>query len=310
MSFHRHFPPLDLSPEPTPPLWVRISQLPCAPHSSPSHTPLKHCACPFFPFVPAGPVNHGSVPLSFLLDHVPHPRFARPTEPAHFHHFGPLVSASAPSPRTEPVHNAIRSLVPVGCKIDAIVPQHAENESDTDTEAAIAVLQDEYQRIAELESQETVILASDPSPTEPSSSKSMFACTDVLVTNSGGDRSPLTARPLREDECNVECSRIEALERMDVGHGKDEVDEEEQRFVEELINIFSTDPAIPPTTRHALHTAIHVSPLALEPLSGPAAPYGTYLSTVILVRRDGRVIFVERDICKLDGKGSEGWARG
>ncbi|KAA1474731.1 DUF833-domain-containing protein [Dentipellis sp. KUC8613] len=312
---------------------------------------------------------------------------ARPTEPAHFHNFGPLASASAPAPHTDPGQSDAkpesqshsdaktdegyvlsgRDLLAGGtwlginrsgrlALLTNINEPYAHYDSSRGTLLSDYLLAprgeslDEY--VAELESQETVyagfnlLLLSPTSNTvtlehpasaaatvtlDPASSAAetssqpKLSYTGVLVTNSGGGRTPLTARPLRDDECS--CGGLsngvdghgadawpkvvngvyhvqEALDRLNVGHGKDEVDEqEEQTLVEELMNILGTDPAIPPTTRHGLRTAIHVSPLALEPLSGPAAPYGTRLSTVILVRRDGRVLFVERDIWKLDGTG-------
>lgn len=36
----------------------------------------------------------------------------------------------------------------------------------------------------------------------------------------------------------------------------------------------------------------------------PDAPYGTRLAQVILVRRDGRVTFIERDVWMLDDTGA------
>ncbi|KAK0445713.1 NRDE protein-domain-containing protein [Armillaria borealis] len=51
--------------------------------------------------------------------------------------------------------------------------------------------------------------------------------------------------------------------------------------------------------RSELKKAIHVVPLSIE-----GKMYGTRLSTVLLVRKDGEVLFVERDIWKLDHDGT------
>jgi uncharacterized protein with NRDE domain len=62
------------------------------------------------------------------------------------------------------------------------------------------------------------------------------------------------------------------------------------------------------TERSHLRETIHVRPfpIKLEPESAPNI-YGTRLSTVILIRKDGRAVFVERDVWKwVDGKAVEG----
>ncbi len=62
--------------------------------------------------------------------------------------------------------------------------------------------------------------------------------------------------------------------------------------------------------RSQLRQAIHIKPIRLTPSLAPDAPadgpefYGTRLSTVLLVRKDGQVLFVERDIWKLDDNGA------
>jgi len=50
---------------------------------------------------------------------------------------------------------------------------------------------------------------------------------------------------------------------------------------------------------------ILVPPLNMSSMSGvPPAVYATRLAQVILVRRDGRVTYVERDVWTLDGAGT------
>lgn len=69
-------------------------------------------------------------------------------------------------------------------------------------------------------------------------------------------------------------------------------------------------PDPPPANAVGLRNAIQITPLrvsaTLAPDSSSSEPiyYGTRLSTVVLVRRDGSVLFVERDIWKLDDRGS------
>ena len=76
-------------------------------------------------------------------------------------------------------------------------------------------------------------------------------------------------------------------------------------------NRWRSDP--PPRTRGELRNTIAVAPLPLR-LTPPERDraYGTRLASVVLVRRDGSVLFVERDMWELardDGDGA-GEARG
>jgi len=69
---------------------------------------------------------------------------------------------------------------------------------------------------------------------------------------------------------------------------------------------FSAHSSVPPPRERAeLKNVILVPPLKVS--STPDAPpafYGTRLAQVILVRRNGRVTFVERDVWTLDDQGA------
>lgn len=76
-------------------------------------------------------------------------------------------------------------------------------------------------------------------------------------------------------------------------------------------NRWRSDP--PPRTRGELRNTIAVAPLPLRlTLPEPDRAYGTRLASVVLVRRDGSVLFVERDMWELgrDHDGGEGGAGG
>ena len=63
------------------------------------------------------------------------------------------------------------------------------------------------------------------------------------------------------------------------------------------------------TERTHLRNTIHVEPLRITTSSSTSAAgyYGTRLSTVLLIRKDGQVFFVERDVWKMvDGKVTKG----
>lgn len=60
---------------------------------------------------------------------------------------------------------------------------------------------------------------------------------------------------------------------------------------------------VAPTVRSELRNTILIDPMRDPVTSEETWVYGTRLSTVILVRRDGSVLFIERDIWKLDSEG-------
>ena len=60
----------------------------------------------------------------------------------------------------------------------------------------------------------------------------------------------------------------------------------------------------PPKEHADLRNTIQTEPLLVPPGDGkPAEKYATRLSTVILIRRDGSALFIERDIWELDEAG-------
>ena len=64
-------------------------------------------------------------------------------------------------------------------------------------------------------------------------------------------------------------------------------------------------PNPPPRDRGDLKDTILATPLNENSTTdGPPNLYGTRLAQVILVRRDGRVMYIERDIWALDGAGA------
>lgn len=60
---------------------------------------------------------------------------------------------------------------------------------------------------------------------------------------------------------------------------------------------------MPPRNRADLRNTIQIEPMQIPmPKSDDGPLYGTRLSTVILVKHNGSVLFVERDIWSLDSK--------
>ncbi|KAI5896975.1 uncharacterized protein SCHCODRAFT_02616353 [Schizophyllum commune H4-8] len=139
----------------------------------------------------------------------------------------------------------------------------------------------------------------------------------ALVTNSGGG-GPITARPLSSEErCAMGCSngvdghgandwpkvRIGVTEfRKILRDFGDAATVEEGALTESLFTLLQWRSDSPVTERAQLRNTIQVLPL-VDPSARSAGPYGTRLSTVLLVRKDGQALFVERDIWTLqDGK--------
>jgi len=59
----------------------------------------------------------------------------------------------------------------------------------------------------------------------------------------------------------------------------------------------------PPREHSQLRNSIRIDPIPIAVAPDPPDIYGTRLSTVILVRRDGKVLFMERDVWKTDEGG-------
>ncbi|KAF8755316.1 RNA recognition motif [Rhizoctonia solani] len=132
----------------------------------------------------------------------------------------------------------------------------------------------------------------------------------------------------RVEKSQVDLSQIGSNEWPKVSEGRKLFDEtvnledlDDDGLIEALCQIMSVENPKRPTTRYGLRMTISVPPIPVEPgawsktinpssselpASADAAPalssenrkdyYGTRLTSVILVRRDGRATFVERDV--------------
>jgi len=143
----------------------------------------------------------------------------------------------------------------------------------------------------------------------------------MFLTNSGGG-GKIKARTLSDEErrCGAMSNGVDhhgAAEWPKVRRGSqmfreilDSVrdDTPESDLTERLFNILTWKSDVPPSDRTGLRNTIQVEPLQVpiaEPSGGSVLePYGTRLSTIILIRRDGSVLFVERDIWTLNQEGS------
>lgn len=140
-----------------------------------------------------------------------------------------------------------------------------------------------------------------------------------FVTNSGGGGT-ITTRDLSDEErcCGGMSNGIDrqgANEWPKVKHGihalqevLDSVTENsnESDLLEQLFGLL-TWRSKGPIDRSTLRNTVQVEPIALPNPNGSNHTvheyYGTRLSTVILVRRDGRVLFAERDVWKFSSEG-------
>ncbi|TFK34760.1 NRDE protein-domain-containing protein [Crucibulum laeve] len=141
----------------------------------------------------------------------------------------------------------------------------------------------------------------------------------LLVTNHGGGGT-LTSRPLSPGErfCGGVSNGIDGAGATDwpkVKHATKDLDTilqtltpdtTETELTDRLFELLSWRSPEPIAQRSQLRNTVHVVPVPII-LEGShnvmSTFYGTRLSTVILVRRDGEVLFIERDIWKLlDGE--------
>ncbi|KAL4081170.1 NRDE protein-domain-containing protein [Scleroderma citrinum] len=72
----------------------------------------------------------------------------------------------------------------------------------------------------------------------------------------------------------------------------------EDKIIEELFELLTWTSPVPPTCRRDLRNTIQVDPIAIAtPTHSPPAKdyYATRLATVVLIKRTGEVVFIERD---------------
>ncbi|PFH51209.1 hypothetical protein AMATHDRAFT_191686 [Amanita thiersii Skay4041] len=138
----------------------------------------------------------------------------------------------------------------------------------------------------------------------------------IFVTNHGGG-GILTSRPLSvgERRCGGVSNGIDGAGSADwpkVRRATHDFDvalqilvpgASESDLVDRLMEVLTWQCPEPVTQRSELCNTVHVVPVPIKLANEPGALYGTRLSTVLLIRRDGQVRFVERDIWQLvDGK--------
>jgi len=130
-----------------------------------------------------------------------------------------------------------------------------------------------------------------------------------FVTNSGTEK--ITARDLSDDEkkCGGFSLGIDGAPVFPkVEHGVAALEvilsesQEEQELIDKLFELLLWQPEGQPNGVSQLYESIQVKPFALRVDSMEAYELcATRVSTVVLIRHDGRVVFIERDIWKLDG---------
>ncbi|KXN84332.1 hypothetical protein AN958_12747 [Leucoagaricus sp. SymC.cos] len=144
----------------------------------------------------------------------------------------------------------------------------------------------------------------------------------ILVTNHGAD-GRLEARPLTSAEraCGCMSNGIDgqggnewpkvkrassSFEEVIKSLPADSSSANEPELVEKLFGILTWRSPDPITERAQLRNTVQVTPIPIilksaQPptSSGYEHYYGTRLSTVLLIRRDGSVLFIERDIWRL-----------
>ncbi|OSC97488.1 DUF833-domain-containing protein [Trametes coccinea BRFM310] len=164
------------------------------------------------------------------------------------------------------------------------------------------------------------LLLLSPAPAPPGSDSGTLSLDGAFATNSGGG-GPITARMLTKGErqCGGISNGVDhhgANEWPKVKHGIQTLhevlnslpqDATEAEIVERLFALLTWKSEHAPIDRSELRNTILVDPLLIQTKESSDEPcpnyYGTRLSTVILIRRDGTALFIERDVWTLDDKG-------
>jgi len=157
-----------------------------------------------------------------------------------------------------------------------------------------------------------LLLAPTSSSSENQEGSKCISFDAVWVTN-GGAGGDITTRPLSDEErhCGGISNGIDgqgANEWPKVKHGIQSLgnllkgplsrSHTEADVVNHLFDILAWESLDPAHERSQLRNAIQVKPLLLQPAGHPEL-YGTRLSTVLLITREGKVLFIERDIWRL-----------
>ncbi|OBZ68641.1 Transport and Golgi organization 2 [Grifola frondosa] len=142
----------------------------------------------------------------------------------------------------------------------------------------------------------------------------------AFVTNSGGGGT-ITARMLSDEErrCGGMSNGVDhhgASEWPKVKHGIQALNEvlnslpqdiSDSDLAERLFTLLTWKSDSAPLGRAELRNTIQVEPMLIPMIESPDAAsstyYGTRLSTVILIRKNGNVLYIERDIWMLDSTG-------
>jgi len=139
----------------------------------------------------------------------------------------------------------------------------------------------------------------------------------LLVTNHGAGGT-ITSRPLSRgeeargcisnavDETNYTWPKVQhaTQELNDVLHTLSP-DVTEAELVDKLFGILAWQSPEPVIRRAEARNTIHVVPFPItqeDSHKGGSELYGTRLSTVLLIGKDGNALFIERDIWKLEGE--------
>ncbi|KAI0041430.1 DUF833-domain-containing protein [Auriscalpium vulgare] len=259
---------------------------------------------------------------------------ARPTAPAHFHSFAPIVlGADDDSGRvlagrdlqaggtwfglsragrlalltniTEPAAAYASSR---GALVSSVLLAPT-GSMDLDTEVADLLAENAHTAYAGFN---LLLLA----PTVPAGGALSFDA--QFVSNFGGG-GRLAARPLTGPEraCGGMSNGIDgqgADAWPKVVHGTTALnsilhaispDATDEQLAAELFALLTARSSTPPRDRSELKNTVHVAPLTMRVAPDAAAHwYGTRLATVVLIRRDGRALFIERDMWQLDASGA------
>ncbi|TFK52384.1 DUF833-domain-containing protein [Heliocybe sulcata] len=256
---------------------------------------------------------------------------SRPTQPAHFHSFD-----SEPGQTAEPQVLSGRDLRAGGTWLGintsgkiALLTNITEAYGNYSSSRGHLVssylqsstsrsLQDETRRIVEEDGRyagfNLLLLA-------PTSHGEQLTFDGSFVTNHGGG-GEIAARSLSDQEkrCGGLSNGIDGSGASDwpkVKHGTKELDDllrsdpgdlAEVDISEHLFQLLSWRSENPPKARAELRNTIQIEPLPVPAMgsTGSTAPefYGTRLSTVILIRKNGDVLFIERDIWRIGADGT------